>query len=66
MNETTNSAGGFLVPDELVAELIFLRDQYGVVRRNADVRTMSSDTLWIPKNSASTTPYWVGDNKVKF
>lgn len=62
MNETTNSAGGFLVPDELVAQLVFLRDQYGVVRRNADVRTMSSDTLWIPKNSASTTPYWVGDN----
>lgn len=62
MNETTNSAGGFLVPDELVSDLIFLRDQYGVVRRNADVRTMSSDTLWVPKNSASTTAYWVGDN----
>lgn len=62
MNETTNSAGGFLVPDELMAELIFLRDQYGVVRRNADVRTMGSDTLWIPKNSASATTYWVGDN----
>jgi HK97 family phage major capsid protein len=62
VNEGTNSAGGFLVPDELVAELIFLREQYGVVRRNATVRSMSSDTLWIPKNSASTTAYWVGES----
>ena len=62
VNEGTNSAGGFLVPDELVAELIFLREQYGVVRQNATIRTMSSDTLWIPKNSASTTAYWVGES----
>ena len=62
MSESVNASGGFLVPDELIAELIFLRDKYGVVRRNADVRTMSSDTLWIPKNSASATAYWVGDN----
>jgi HK97 family phage major capsid protein len=62
VNETTNSAGGFLVPDELVAELIFLREQYGVVRQNATIRTMSSDTIWVPKNSASTTAYWVGES----
>ena len=62
VNEGTNSAGGFLVPDELVAELIFLREQYGVVRQNATIRTMSSDTLWVPKNSASTTAYWVGES----
>lgn len=62
MGESVNSLGGFLVPDELLAELIFLRDKFGVVRRNADVRTMSSDTLQIPKNSASFQPYWVGDN----
>jgi len=62
VNEGTTTAGGFLVPDELVAELIFLREQYGVVRQNATIRTMSSDTLWIPKNSASTTAYWVGES----
>lgn len=61
MTEGTNSAGGFMVPDELIAELIFLREQYGVVRRNASIRTMHSDTLWIPKNSASSTAYWVGE-----
>jgi HK97 family phage major capsid protein len=62
VNETTNTAGGYLVPDELVAELIFLRETYGVVRQNATIRTMHSDTLWIPKNSASTTAYWVGES----
>lgn len=62
VNEGTNSAGGFLVPDELVAELIWLREQYGVVRRNARVMGMQSDTLWVPKSTASTTAYWVGES----
>jgi HK97 family phage major capsid protein len=62
VNEGTTTAGGFLVPDELVAELIFLREQYGVVRQNATIRTMSSDVLWIPKNATSTTAYWVGES----
>lgn len=61
-SEGTNSAGGFMVPDELLAELIFLRDQYGVVRRNARVIGMNSDTLWVPKNSASASVYWPGEN----
>lgn len=62
VNENTNSAGGFMVPDELVNELVYLREQYGVVRQNATVRSMFSDVLWIPKNSASTTAYWVGES----
>jgi HK97 family phage major capsid protein len=61
-NETTNSAGGFLVPEELIDSIIWLRDQYGVVRRNADVRNMNSDVLQIPKNSASPTAYWMAEN----
>jgi HK97 family phage major capsid protein len=61
-NETTNSAGGFLVPDELIDSIIWLRDQYGVVRRNADVRVMNSDVLQVPKNSASPTAYWMAEN----
>jgi len=57
-NETTDSAGGYLVRDELLSELIYLRAQYGVIRRNADVRNMNSDTLWIPVMDGSTTAYW--------
>lgn len=61
-NEGTNSAGGFLVPDILMDSIIWLRDKYGVVRRNSDVRTMTSDTLLIPKNATSPTVYWPGEN----
>lgn len=61
-NETTNSAGGFLVPDELMRELIFLREAYGVARRECRVMPMASDVQWYPVNSASTTGYWVGES----
>ena len=58
VNETTNSEGGFLVPEILLSELIYLRAQFGVIRRNADVRRMTSDTLFIPVMPGSTTVYW--------
>lgn len=32
--ESTVAAGGAMVPDELISSIIWLRDQYGVVRRN--------------------------------
>ena len=59
--EGVNSAGGFLVPDEFENELITLREQYGVFRRNARVWPMSSDTLRIPKRSSTLTAYFVGE-----
>ncbi len=59
--EGINSAGGFLVPDEFENELITLREQYGVFRRNARVWPMSSDTLRIPKRSSTLTAYFVGE-----
>ena len=61
-NETTDADGGFLVPQILAREVIFLRDKYGVMRQNARVMGMSSDNLNVPKNSASTTAYWVAEN----
>lgn len=59
--EGVNSAGGFLVPDEFETELITLREQYGVFRRNARVRPMSSDTLRLPRRSATLTASFVGE-----
>jgi len=59
--EGTNSLGGFLVPEPLEAELITLREQYGVFRRNARVWGMTADTLRIPKRSAGLTAYFVGE-----
>jgi len=59
--EGVNSAGGFLVPDEFETELISLREQYGVFRRNARVRPMSSDTLRVPRRSATLSANFVGE-----
>jgi len=59
--EGVNSAGGFLVPDEFETELISLREQHGVFRRNARVRPMASDTLRIPRRSATLTASFVGE-----
>ena len=61
-NETTDADGGFLVPQILAREVIFLRDKFGVMRQNARVMGMSSDNLNVPKNSASTTAYWPAEN----
>ena len=59
--EGVNSAGGFLVPDEFENELITLREQFGVFRRNARIWPMASDTLRIPKRSSTLTAYFVGE-----
>jgi HK97 family phage major capsid protein len=61
-NETTDADGGYLVPQILAREVIFLRDSYGVMRQNARVMGMSSDNLNVPKNTASTTAYWPAEN----
>jgi len=59
--EGVNSAGGFLVPEEFEEDLITLREEHGVFRRNSRVRPMTSDTLRIPRRSATLTPHFVGE-----
>jgi len=59
--EGVNSAGGFLVPDEFETELITLREEFGVFRRNARNRPMSSDTLRVPRRSTGLTASFVGE-----
>jgi HK97 family phage major capsid protein len=59
--EGVNTQGGFLVPDEMSAELVTLREQYGVFRRNAKIYRMASDTLRIPRKNTGLTAYWVGE-----
>jgi HK97 family phage major capsid protein len=59
--EGVNSAGGFLVPDEFETELISLREEFGVFRREARVRPMSSDTLRVPRRSATLSASFVGE-----
>jgi len=60
-SENVNTAGGFLVPEELTSSIIDLREQYGVFRREARVVPMASDTLKIPRRTGGLTVYWPGE-----
>jgi Phage capsid family len=57
-----NTAGGFLVPIELEARIVALRDAAGVFRRNAMSLTTGSDNLSVPKRSTGLTAYPIGEN----
>lgn len=61
--EGTPSAGGYLVPEEFVPELIELRLQYGVARRNAKVVNMKSDVQNVPIRLGGVQAEWVGEGE---
>ena len=54
--------GGFLVPDELLATLIDLREEFGIARQYCRVVPMTTDTLDIPRRDDGLTVYFVGEN----
>ena len=60
-SEAVNSAGGYLVPEEMMGSIIDLREQYGVFRQNAAVIPMSRDTLNWPRRTAGVTAYFVAE-----
>lgn len=59
--EGTDSAGGYTVPNIVSSDLIWLREMYGVARRNSRIYPMSSDTLLVPSATASTTVYYASE-----
>lgn len=61
-NEGTTTAGGFLTPDLLSSDLVYLREQYGVARQNCRIVPMTSDVQLVPNATASTTVYYPGEN----
>jgi HK97 family phage major capsid protein len=61
-SEGTTTAGGFLTPDLLASDLVYLREQYGVARANCRIVPMSSDVQLVPNATASTTVYYPGEN----
>lgn len=60
MTSDDNTAGGYLVPDELEMAIIDLRAEYGVLRRLARRYPMSSGTLGIPVRKTGTSAYFPG------
>lgn len=62
MSEAINTAGGFLVPDEMSTAIVVNREVYGAARRLADVRTMSRESQTIPVRTAGLTAAFVGES----
>lgn len=60
--EGVNSAGGVLVPEEMMASIIVLRETYGIFRRECRVVPMARDTLNWPRRVGGLTAYFVGEN----
>lgn len=60
--EGVDSAGGFLVPEELMANIIVLREQFGVFRQECQVVPMGSDTVNWPRRTGGLTAYFTGEN----
>lgn len=62
MSEGTNSAGGFVVPEEFAAEVNRVVEDFGLVAKLARKFPMKSDTLNVPRLSASVTISYPGEN----
>jgi HK97 family phage major capsid protein len=60
-SEGTNTAGGYLVPEQFSADLIELKETYGVARRLFRSEPMVSDTKLIPRRVGGLTAYFVGE-----
>jgi len=59
--EGTNSAGGYLVPEEMSSDIIDLREEYGIFRQHSRVVSMASDHQVIPRRAGGLTAYAVGE-----
>lgn len=60
MSGRDNAKGGVFVIPEIESAIIDLRIEYGVLRRNANVVQMNSETKWVPRRVSGLTAYPVG------
>lgn len=58
---STDTAGGYLAPDQFVAELLRNVVQFSPVRAAARVANTSSAAVVLPKRTAGPTASWVGE-----
>ena len=61
--ESVNEKGGFLVPEEFGNDLIDLREQFGVFRRNAKIVPMVSESRTDPRRTGGLTAYFVDEGE---
>lgn len=65
LTEGTDADGGYLVPEELRAEVFRVLPDMSVMRRIARVIPMATDTLKLNSLSARPTAYWTGEYQSK-
>ena len=61
MTEGNPEQAGFLVPDEMAARIIVLREARGIFRRWAGSEPMMTDHKVVNRRKAGPTAYWVGE-----
>lgn len=62
LQTTTNSLGGYSVPDQFETAIIDLREERGVARRSLRLRAMASDVLVVPRRTSGVTAYFIAEN----
>lgn len=60
-NEGTNTAGGFLVPNEFMPTIILLRETFGRFRPWVNIEPMASDTASIQRQTGDLSAFYVGE-----
>jgi len=60
-SEGVNESGGYLVPEEFGNDMIDLKEQYGVFRRNTKIVPMSSDVQSDPRRTGGLTAVFEGE-----
>jgi HK97 family phage major capsid protein len=61
-SEGSDSLGGVLVPPEFTGNIIILRENYGVFRKECKVIPMARDVYEWPRRVNGVTVYWAGEN----
>jgi len=61
LSEGTDSAGGYLVPEEFLAKVLDIASDAGYARRLGTVLDMKRDTLTIPKLSSKPAVSWISE-----
>jgi HK97 family phage major capsid protein len=59
LREATNSAGGYLVPQEFAARVYELMQAKAVTLADLETVNMNHEVMYIPKVTSGTTAYWV-------
>lgn len=61
--EASNTAGGYLVPPEYVAQLLYSTEPHGIARKIANVVRMSREVQMKPRKTGIASFSWVGEQQ---